>query len=745
MADSAADRRPLLVGLLLAASVLAVYWPVSTYDFVNYDDDVEVASNPYLRDGATARGLRWAFTADLTHDSKHAGHWMPLTYLSHMAVIEVFGMRPGAHHLVNVVLHAAGSLLLFLVLTRMTGDLWPSAFAAALFALHPLHVESVAWVTERHDVLSGLLLMLTLGAYVRFCERPSRRRMAAVCAAFALGLLAKPVLVTLPLLLLLLDYWPLDRLGVSRREILSRAAEKWPLFTLSLVFGMVKLFGHSAEPVAISLREHPLAVRLGSAAEAPFIYLWKLVWPSGLSIMHPHLAESLTFPKAAAAIAALAVLTTLALGRGRRLRFLATGWLWYLIVLAPVSGALSATLSVADRYTYISLIGIFIVIAWGGERLTARLPRRRWILGAAGAASLAAFAAAARMQVGHWRDGTALFSRAAAVHPESPMARVGLGVAHYRAGRDEAAIKELKTAIALFPECAPAHLNLGAVLAKRGENTEAELRFREALRIEPGSVWAHFDLAELLFHSGRADEALARYRKAVDLRPDFVKGHRALGDVLSKAGKFQKASGHYRRALDVGGDDPAVLNGLGAALNALGRQEEAVGYLERAIRLRPDAVRARNNLGIALAGLGRHTEAVAVFRDVLKRDPDNVKAHNNLGNSLYALDRVGEALGHFKEALRLEPDYVDALVNSAAALIVSGRLEEGARRCVRALELSPGNVKARLNLGVAHLQAGHLDSAEREFRAVLKSRPDHAKARAALAAVRRARDAASRK
>jgi tetratricopeptide (TPR) repeat protein len=457
--------RPLLFAAGLVLLTALVYAPVLRHGFVNYDDNLYVSGNPVVRQGLTWEGLRWAWTAAV------ACNWHPVTMLSHMLDVELYGVRPGWHHLTNLLLHLANVVLLFEVLRRMTGATWRSAAVAALFAVHPLHVESVAWISERKDVLSGLFFLLTLGAWLRYVRRPAAGRYLLALLAFALGLLAKPMLITLPFVLLLLDVWPLGRLPLAampaaserterRRALRALLLEKLPFVVLAVAVSAVALY--TQRGAMASLAALPLRRRAANALVSYVVYLGKSLWPSRLAVIYP-LPPSIPLWKAALAAALLAALTALALARLRRAPWLAVGWLWFAGMLAPVSGLVQVgRQAMADRYTYLPSIGLFIAVVWSAHALAqAALPgelpargpgaTRRALLGAGAAVVIAALALTARVQVGAWRDSLTLFRHAAAVTDGNYVAA----------------------------------FHLGEELRMRGDRAEARRYYREALRIRP--------------------------------------------------------------------------------------------------------------------------------------------------------------------------------------------------------------------------------------------------------------------
>jgi tetratricopeptide (TPR) repeat protein len=501
-------KRAWLVAALLVTFTVAVFLPVAGHRFVLFDDDEYVTDNPVVSRGLTAAGVRWAFTT-LTQSN-----WHPLAWVSHMLDVQAFGLAPRGHHLTSLALHAATVALLFLALRGMTGALWRPALVAALFAVHPLHVESVAWVAERKDVLAGFFWVLALGAYLRYARVPTPARALAVLLCSVLGLLAKPMVVTLPFVLLLLDWWPLGRLGArgggrpparARRLVLEKA----PLFALSAASSLVTYVAQLRGGSIAAAAALPLAARCANAVQGYLWYLGKALWPSGLAVLYPHPGAAVAPGKTALALGVVAGCTAAALLLGRRRPWLTTGWLWYLGTLVPVIGFVQIGLqSTADRYSYLPLIGVFVAAAWTLGAAARGRPSRRLLPGAAAALALIALAAASRLQLSFWRDDLALFGRAVAVTRDNPLAWLNLGAAH----------------------------------ARRGEWEQEIAACREALRVNPGYADAWFNLGLASFKLGRYQESRDAYGRAVTLRPGFAQARQGLAEAAGELARQREAA-----------------------------------------------------------------------------------------------------------------------------------------------------------------------------------------------------------
>ncbi|MBW2541032.1 MAG: tetratricopeptide repeat protein [Deltaproteobacteria bacterium] len=514
----------LVIGLclLLAAATFASYGPLRDAAFVNFDDQEYVYENAHVVSGLTWENVRWAFA------TTQMGNWNPLTWLSHMLDCELFGLNARGHHLTNLLLHVANTLLLFLILLRATRSHWRSGFVAALFALHPLHVESVAWVSERKDVLSTFFWMLTVGSYLRFVRVPSARSYLPVGLFFALGLMAKPMLVTLPFSLLLLDFWPLRRIEIERssaaagtawRQLLTLVREKLPLFVLSGIASAIALWAQQGSGAVRSLDAWPLGIRIANAAVVYVEYIAKMFWPTQLAIYYPHPG----FPpvwKLALSVAALVAISLFALRAASRRPALTVGWLWYLGTLLPVIGLVQiGSQAMADRYTYVPLIGLFIALAWAIPESAVRGRQRQLALGAGAAAVLALFSLLTWQQVGYWRGGIRLFERALEVTQNNSLAHFSLGLALGHEGRFAEALTHHEAALRIDPNHEEALYEIGILFERLGRTEDAIRAYSEAIRMHPHHVRARNNLAAIFARAGRLDEAIFQLREALRVDP----------------------------------------------------------------------------------------------------------------------------------------------------------------------------------------------------------------------------------
>jgi len=536
-------RCDLLICLFLVISTFAVYKQVSHYDFVSYDDDDYVFENPYIKAGLTSNSIKWAFT------SVHADNWHPVTWLSHILDIELYGLNPGQHHLTNLIFHIANSLLLFLIFRRMSGDLWQSGFVAALFALHPLHVESVAWISERKDVLSTFFLLLSIHGYIRYVEKPKIGRYLPSLFFFMLGLMSKAMLVTLPLVLLILDYWPLNRLK-GEKKLLSVFLEKIPFFVFSAGSAIITVFAQNSGGAIKTLKAYPFDVRIANAFVSYISYIGKMICPFDLAFFYPHPGRVLLW-QTAASFAALGALSLIVVRKAKSSPYLIVGWLWYLITLIPVIGLVQIGLqSMADRYSYIPLIGLFIILAWGIPDIPLQWQHRKTGLALTAAAFLSMYMTVSWMQIRYWSNSITLFEHALDVTSENHAAHFGLGNVLVAMGETDKAIRHYSEALKLFPN-SDIHNNMGFALARKGRTDEAVAHYREALRMDPYHKTTYNNLGTLFLSRGDSDKAIECYLVALKLFPDYAQAHNNLGLALSQKGKNDEAIAHFRRALQI--------------------------------------------------------------------------------------------------------------------------------------------------------------------------------------------------
>ena len=619
----------IFIGLFLTVATLVVFWQVHNHEFINYDDNLYITENDQVQKGLSRESVVWAFT------TTHAANWHPLTWLSHMVDFQLYGLNPKGHHLTNVFFHLLNTLLLFFVLQRMTGSIWRSGFVAALFALHPLHVESVAWVAERKDVLSTLFWLLTIWAYNWYVERPRRTRYLLTLLTFALGLMAKPMLVTLPFVLLLLDYWPLERFRVeqtgSNTTATSRALktqrssfplllwEKTPFFALTAVSGVVTLFAQKSGGALGAMDIYPVKIRIANTLVSYVSYIGKMIWPQNLAVFYPHPGQSLTVWQAAFAGLLLVVVSVVVIRARRRYPYLLVGWLWYVGTLVPVIGLVQVGMqAMADRYTYVPLIGLFIAIAWGAPDLLAKWRYRRAIITTSVGIVLSAMTICTWLQVQHWKSSITLFEHALQVTSKNHVAHNNLGNTLEQQGKIDEAIHHLSKALELKPDFAGAHNNLGNALAKQGNFNGAVAHFSKAIQLKPDFAGAHLNLGNALEQQDRVGEAIFHFARALQLKPDFAEAYYNMGNVMARQGKFNEAVSHFSKALQFKPYFAEAHNNLGTILARQGKFNEAIFHFSEALRLKPDYLQARTNLDLILQMVGKTIDPPSTSSTPLK-------------------------------------------------------------------------------------------------------------------------------
>ena len=567
-------------------------------DFVNYDDPRYVYQNTRITSGLNISGIVWAFT------HIHSENWHPLTTITHMLDCQLYGLKASGHHFTNVFLHTIAVLLLFVVLKQMTGALWRSAFVAALFAIHPLHVESVAWVAERKDVLSGVFFMLTLLAYFHYTRAPSNWRYLIVGFVFALGLMSKPMLVTLPFVLLLLDYWPLGRIKAQRpdigRQLLKLIAEKIPLIALSAVSGVITFL---AQRHAIGWTEQlPMLARINNAIVTYVIYVWQMFWPVNLAVFYPHPENRLPLWEIALALAVLISITSAAVILRRKAPYFITGWFWYLGMLVPVIGLVQVGWQGhADRYTYLPQIGLYIAGSWALADLSVSWRHRRMVLSAAALFVIGALSWSAWIQASYWRDSETLFTHALAVTKNNDVAENNLGIIFLQKGQLDEAISRLQAAIDLRPENGPAHDNLAKALLQKGRLEEAMVHYRKFLEIEPHNVEARNILGTALIQQGHVKEAIQQWQEALAIEPENGNAASNLAWVFATCPDASIRDGGRavelaEKAVQIsGGQIPMIFHILAAAYAENGRFSEAIDAAQRGAAL----ANSQGNAGLA--------------------------------------------------------------------------------------------------------------------------------------------------
>lgn len=668
-----------LLGVLLALVTLLVYLPVRHHGFVAFDDPEYVTENPMVQKGLTWEGVKWAFTTGAV------SYWHPFTWLSHMLDVQWFGDKASGAHLMNVLFHVANTLLLFAVLRRLTGALWRSAFVAALFALHPLHVESVAWIAERKDVLSSFFFLLAVWSYAKWASlessherervvgEPSTRSRSRLLLTyggallfFACGLMSKPMVVTLPCALLLLDYCPLGRwkVGTTRRLFL----EKVPFFLLSATSCVVTFAAQKQNDVVQSLERLSLTERVQNAFVSYADYLTKTFWPVDLAFFYPH-PESWALARVAGAVILIVALTVAAVWLGRRFPFAVVGWFLFLGMLVPTIGIIQVgDQSMADRYTYLPLIGVFIVLGWGAAEVRERWRIPRAVIGIAAVVALVACAVRTTAQLQHWRDSESLFRHALAVTTKNYIAHTNLGNVLVAQGKIDEAIGHYEQAGKIRPDHAESFNNLGTALLRQRRVDEAIRCFEQALKINPTLVVARHALCSVLLANGRAKEAIPHLEKILEAEPANASARRDLGFALLQADRADDAIPHLEAAMKNLPDSAAAHYDLAIALFKSGRTDAAIPHFQKAAEGEPQNCEFLNNLGWALLQNGQVDEAIARFQAVLKIQPDAAPTHQTLAIALLRKGQAREAIAHYQSFLAHLPNDARALSDLAWVL-----------------------------------------------------------------------------
>jgi tetratricopeptide (TPR) repeat protein len=704
-------RNDLLVCLLLAMVTLAVYWQVLSHDFVNFDDNLYITENSHVQEGLTSESIIWAFT------QRDISYWHPMTWLSLMLDYEFYGLSPGGFHLTNLLLHALGTMLLFFALHVMTGSLWRSGFVAFLFALHPLNVESVAWVVERKNVLSTCFWMLTILTYGYYTQRPILRRYLLVLFCFTLGLMAKPLLVTVPCVLLLLDYWPLARFhlpqlgrdseaethtlmltGSQKSPMYRLVLEKIPFLALSVVSISLSLWSGKHPDFLLTTETIPMSLRVGNALISYAAYIGKMIWPSNLAVFYPP-PGTLAWSQVAAPALVIVLVSMVVLWLARPRPYILVGWLWYLGTLVPFIGLVQAGLwpAMADRFVYVPLIGLFIIIAWGVPDLLAEYRYRLAIMTLAAGIVLSALAVRTWTQLRHWRNSITLFEHTVQVTSNNYLAHNNLGVAKFQRGKLDEAILHYTEALGIKPDYAYTHYNLGLALERRGRLDQAILHYTEALRIKPDYAKVHNNLGFALGLQGRLEEAISHYYEALQIRPDYFRARYNLADALAEQGRIDQAIVHFSKAVSLEPNSAEVHNDLGDALARQGKFDQAIVHFSKAVSLEPNLAVAHSNLGKGLARQGKFDQAIVHFSKALSLEPNSAESHHHLGSVLLKQGKLDEAKAHYSKALDLRPDYPEAHNNLGVALFQLGSFEEALAHFSEAIRLNPYHLQAQNN------------------------------------------------
>ena len=660
-----------IVSLCLVVVIIGTYMQVRNFDFIGYDDNLYVTENPYVQKGVSLEGIKWAFT------TFHSANWHPMTWLSHMLDFELYGLNPAGHHWANVEFHIANTLLLFIILFKMTGALWQSAFVAALFALHPLHVESVAWVSERKDVLSTFFGLLSIAAYCCYVKKSSAKYYILVIAFLCIGLMAKPILVTIPFVLLLLDFWPLRRFQYTNDFLLKSETakdvirknyriilEKIPLFAPIVISCVLTFLAQRSDGAVKPLEALPLKYRVANALVSYVTYVLKAVWPHKLAIFYPHPGNTLPLWQIMGATLLIAAACVLAIRAAKKYPYIAVGLFWYLGTLVPVIGLVQVgDQAMADRYTYIPLIGFFIMIVWSVNDLFKKWRFHKLFFGILSIILLVALSWKTFFQLTYWKNGITLFEHAISVTDNNYLAQNNLGTAY-----------------------APVDLN------------KAIFHYRSALKLKPRLAVAFYNLGNVYIRKGQIDEAIHHYLKALQIKPDYLDALNNLGMAYLNRDDYDKAALYFETALKINPQKANVRNNLANIYVLEGKIEKAIFHYKKLIGSNHENADFHYNLALALETQRKIDEAILNYKESLRIDPKHSKAHYGLGNLLLSQGKVKEAVHHFAEAIKFEPNYVQVYDKLGMILFRQGKFNKAKVLFSKAIEIDPKYLEARNHL-----------------------------------------------
>jgi tetratricopeptide (TPR) repeat protein len=822
------NKQILLIYLLLALAALIAFWQVNQCDFINFDDPIYVTDNIHVMSAITIGSIRWAFTTG------HAPYWHPVTWMSHMLDVQLFGLNPRWHHLTSLLFHIANTLLLFFVFHRMTKAPWKSAFVAALFALHPLHVESVAWVAERKDVLSTFFWLLTMGAYIHYVEhrtedgrqrtedrgqRAERSglvssvfrfpssvfRYLAVLIFFALGLMAKPMLVTLPFVLLLLDYWPLQRLdqkksaqqtltearkqgegtpasagvtsfrrksggertplsankrkgksgkmrtgqGIAQASLLVTPEvlnpgpqfsalrpllrEKIPLFALAALSCVVTYVVQQKVGAVASIEAFSPGVRIANALVSYIVYIAKTIWPINLAVLYPH-PESLPLWQPLGAVLLLIAVTISVIRTAKRFPYLAMGWLWFAGTLVPVIGIVQAgSQAMADRFTYMPLIGLFVMAAWGIPELLKKwqparfpTPRKETLFTLSSLVLLPLFIVT-RTQVGYWRNNIALYDHCLKVAGPSDIILCNRGVAHDELGNHRQAISDFDRAIEINPERAEAYIYRGIAFGKLGNDRQAISDFDRAIEIDPENADAHDNRGATYAKLGNHRQAISDYDRAVEIDPEFALAYIDRGASYRELGNHRQAISDFDRAIEINPKYADAYINRGAAYDILGNHSQAISDYDRAVEINPEYAEAYYNRGVAYGELGNHRQAISDFDRAIEINPKYADAYSNRGATYGILGNHRQAISDYDRAVEINPEHARAFYNRGLTYGRLGDHRQAISDYSRAIEINPDYAKAYYNRALAYGELGNSRQAIEDLKTAARFNNEDAK------------------
>ena len=721
----------LLISAALVVTTLVAYEPIRHNNFVHYDDNAYITENPNVIGGITRTSIVWAFT------KPYAANWHPLTWLSHMLDCEIYGLNPQGHHITSVLIHIINCVLLFIVLYKTTRAMWPSAFVAAIFALHPLHVDSVAWAAERKDVLSGLFWMLTMLAYVYYTERPNFKRYAFVLAVFLMGLMSKPMLVTLPFALILLDWWPLNRIARHRNDtlpvhtnrrttridypkvsLLHLVAEKIPLFVLSVISSVATVIAQKSGGTIATLEYFPMDSRVGNAFISYIGYILKTLWPNRLAVLYPQIRTSFSDATVVVCMLLFVLISIFMLYAGRRRKYIAVGWLWYVGTLVPVIGIVQVGIqAMANRYMYMPMLGLLIIIAWAVKELIDWRPHLRTVAAVSATIVLSLAVILTRMQVKHWQNDMTLCEYTLKVTKNNALIENNYGGAFIEAKRFDEAALHFKKSLLIIPVYADARNNLGKVYLKQEKFSEAVACFNEVLRQNGDSTQTHYCLAVALNAQGKYNDAVKHFAAVLSLDPKYPSARDKMGFALIAANRPNEAIACFNELLRQNRDSAEAHYNLAIALGMQKKYDEAIEHLAKVLQLNPAYPEAHNKMGLALMAVGKNDEAIKYLNEGLKINKDQ-ETYANLGSAYIQVGKYDLAIENLTKAIELKPDNIDVL-NKLAWLfaVVDNTTIHNAPKAVefaqRGCELTGYKDPMLLDtLAVAYAAAGRFDEAK---------------------------------
>jgi tetratricopeptide (TPR) repeat protein len=696
-------HRVLLISAALVVLTSAAYETLRRNDFVKFDDPEYITENLRLQSGITMDSVTWALK------SGEAANWHPLTWISHMLDVRLFGLNAVGHHLHSLSLHILSTLLLFWLLRSMTGAVWRSAFVAMAFGIHPVHVESVAWAAERKDVLCGVFWMLTIAAYVSYARRGGIFRYTLVLLCFALGLMAKPMIVTLPIVLLVLDFWPIGRLSFAANHkatpdagrpasLFRLVLEKSPLFLLTLA-SCVITFLVQKNGGAVAGFDVTLLDRLANTFVSYGRYIGKMALPTKLAVIYPLPPEGWPMWKPLLSAVILIAISIFVLRSARKRPYLLVGWIWYFVTLVPVIGLVQVgSQAMADRYTYLPSIGIFIMVAWGVAELAAKWPHREPVLGVLSGLVCILMIVGTRMQVSHWQNGATLYAHALAVTENNYALHSCLGTVLEGEGKLDEAEHEYRETIRMCPTFVDAYLCLGQISELRGKYSDAIQSYQQAGQINPADFRPVFKVGEAKAKQGLLDEAINCYRRTIQMSPGFAKAHIALGQAFAVQGKYEDAMQSYSEAMRLDPTDPKLYYRIGAVKAQQGSYPQAEEYFRRSIQMNAGLMEAYVGLGVVLQKQNRTDEAIAQFRTALKIKPNDSELWSNLGDCLQGQGKLQDALDAYNQSLKLKPDEASTYCKLGEVAKQQGQVKLAVAQQRKALEIKSDFVPSLNNL-----------------------------------------------